>query len=129
MYTANLNSSAPILPRVIENADEANALIDAPDTITVLYVHSEDCVACRTMRPTIERVVTELAGIAEVVSIDALRFGDIWEAFGIASIPAFLAVGSGQAYAELSGIVESRAIVEMALQSRAAILKANGIQQ
>lgn len=94
------------------SVEEINFLIDMSDAPSILYLYSDDCSGCNKVKPEIVATFKKFGQEYRFVRINASLVPDVWDAFGIESIPTVLIVGGGEALTECTGHLTREKIAE-----------------
>ena len=89
------------------------AVLERSDTVPVVVdLWAEWCGPCRTLGPTIEKVVAETNGAVELVKIDVDSNPQVAQAFKVQSIPAVYAIKDRQVVDSFIGALPEAAVRE-----------------
>jgi len=92
---------------------QINTLIETPQRLSLLYIYSPDCIACQDAKIVIDLFRSTFRSEVPVATINALAMPDVWDAFGLKTLPSFLMVGNGEAIAEQSGSISLQILMQM----------------
>lgn len=81
----------------VTDATFATAVIERSKTVPVVVdLWAEWCGPCKTLGPTLEKVIGETSGAVELAKVDVDTNPEIAQAFQVQSIPAVFAIKDGQ---------------------------------
>lgn len=81
--------------------EEINSLIGGAERPAFLYAYSDDCIGCVAAKPKIEAAYHRHGHSIPFALVNVQALPEVWEAFGLASIPTILLVGNDQALLEI----------------------------
>lgn len=97
----------------VTDATFASAVLERSATVPVVVdLWAEWCGPCRTLGPTIEKVVAETNGAVELAKVDVDANPEISQAFHVQSIPAVFAIKDGQIVDSFVGALPEAAVRE-----------------
>lgn len=93
--------------------EELNRRIDDETRLSLLYIYSDTCRVCNPADAKAMQTMTRL----DTVAVNADVVPSIWAAFGLSTVPTWLLVGKGQAFAEWPGVLEPSAVAAKVAQA------------